>query len=113
MPSRREHMARAGVIRVLAVTGVFLAAAGLGLPSDAPAQTPAERQAVGILFLLGSSRSGTQASAKAPEQKPKPGIAASREAEGRIVAAKQKPVSASRKLDRSVQLTDSSHANHD
>src|ERR1700687_2438704 len=101
-------MARTGVIRALAVTAVFLAA-GLGLPSNAPAQTAAERQAVGILFLLGSSRSGTLASDKIAGQKPKPGIAASQQAQGRVVDEKQKPVSASRKLDQSVRLRDSPH----
>src|SRR4029077_18181444 len=39
-PARRR-----GVIRALAVTGVFLVAAGVGLPSGAPAQTPAQGQA--------------------------------------------------------------------
>jgi len=83
---------RTGVIRALAVTGVFLVAAGMGLPSGAPAQTPAQGQAVGILFLLGASRTGAQASAKTPGQKPKPGTQASRESEGRIADAKQKPL---------------------
>ena len=100
-----------GVIRALAVTGVFLVAAGMGLPTDAPAQTPAQGQAVGILFFLGASRSGAQASATTPGQKPKPGIAASHEAESRIVAlhgtilqmtSEQKN---SRKVDRPVELT--------
>lgn len=84
---------RTGVIRALAVTGVFLVAAGMGLPSDASAQASAQGQAAGILFLLGASRSGSQASAKTPGQKPKPGIAASHETDGRIVAAKHKPFS--------------------
>ena len=79
------------MIRALAVTGVFLVAAGIGLPSGAPAQTPAEGQVVGILFLLGASRSGAQASAKTPGQKPKPGTQASHESAGRIADAKQKP----------------------
>jgi hypothetical protein len=83
---------RTGVIRALAVTGVVLVAAGMGLPSGAPAQTPAQGQAVGILFLLGASTTGPQASAKASVQKPKPGIAASHEAEGRIADVKQKPL---------------------
>jgi hypothetical protein len=100
------------VIRALALTGVFLAAAGLGLPSDAPAQTPAERQVVGILFLLGSSRSGTPASGKTPVQKPKPGITASQGAESRIVGVNPKPLSANQKLDRSAQLTATQHAKH-
>ncbi len=83
------------MIRALAVTGVFLVAAGMGLPSGAPAQTPAQGQAVGILFLLGALRTGPQASAKAPVQKPKPGLAgASHEAEGRIAGVKQKPLPA-------------------
>jgi len=102
--SRRRHYLaldvaaparRTGVIRALAVTGVFLVAAGMGLPSGAPAQTPAQGQAVGILFLLGALRTGPQASAKAPVQKPKPGLAgASHEAEGRIAGVKQKPLPA-------------------
>ena len=82
------------MIRALAVTGVFLIAAGVGLPSDASAQTPAQGQAAGILFLLGASGTGAQAGAKTPGQKPKPGIAAPHEAAGRIVGAKQKPLSA-------------------
>jgi hypothetical protein len=100
-PRRRNFLApdvaaparRARVIRALAVTGVILVAAGMALPSDASAQTqrPAQGQAVGILFLLGASRTGAQASAKPAGQKPKPGIAASHGAEGRIVDAKQKP----------------------
>ena len=80
------------MIRALAITGVFLVAAGMGLPSGAPAQTPAQGQAVGILFLLGASRSGAPASAKTPGQKPKPGPQASRESEGRIADVKQKPL---------------------
>src|SRR5712692_11054695 len=83
---------RTGVIRALAVTGVFLVAAGMGLPSGAPAQTPAQGQAVGILFLLAASRSSAPARAKAPGQKPKPGTQASHESEGRIADAKQKPL---------------------
>src|SRR6266478_8385933 len=99
--SRRRHYLaldvaaparRTGVIRALAITGVFLVAAGMGLLSGASAQTPAQGQAVGILFLLGASRSGTQASAKTPGQKPKPGPQASHEAEGRIADVKQKPL---------------------
>lgn len=80
------------MIRALAFTGVFLVAAGMGLPSGAPAQTPAQGQAVGILFLLAASRSSAPASAKAPGQKPKPGTQASHESEGRISDAKQKPL---------------------
>ncbi len=45
------------MIRALAVTVLFLVAAGMGLPSGVPAQTPAQGQAVGILFLLAASRS--------------------------------------------------------
>lgn len=70
------------VIRALALTVVLLVAAGVGLPCPASAQSPAQGQALGILFLLGASKSGAHASAKTPEQKPKHGIAAS----------KQKPV---------------------
>jgi len=81
------------VIRALAVAGVFLVAAGVGLPSAAPAQTPAQGQAVGILFLLGASRTGAQTSAKTPDQKPKPGIGTLHEAEGRIAVVKPKPLS--------------------
>jgi len=100
-PRRRNFLASdvaapargAGVIRVVAVTGVILVAAGMALPSYASAQTqtPGQGQAVGILFLLGASRTGAQASAKTAGQKPKSGIAASHGAEGRIVDVKQKP----------------------
>ena len=83
---------RTGVIRGLVVTGVVLVAAGMGLPSGASAQTPAQGQAVGILFLLGASRPGVPASAKTPGQKPKPGTQASQQTEGRIVDVKQKPL---------------------
>ena len=86
------------MIRALAVTGVFLVAAGVGLPSGAPAQTPAQGQAVGILFLLGASRTGVQTSAKTPEQKPTPGIGTLHEAD-RIAVVKRKPLSVK---DRSV-----------
>ncbi len=79
------------MIRGLAVTGVFLVAAGMGLPSGASAQTPAQGQAVGILFLLGASRTGVPASAKTAGQKPKPGTQASQQTEGTIVDVKQKP----------------------
>jgi hypothetical protein len=88
VPARRR-----GVIRALAVTGVFLVAAGVGLPSGARAQTPAQGQAVGILFLLGASRTGVQTSAKTPEQKPKPGIGTLHEAQDRIAVVKRKPLS--------------------
>ncbi len=64
------HERRKGVIRALAVTGVFLIAAGMGLPSGAPAQPAAQGQAMGILFLLGAARTGAPASAKTPGQKP-------------------------------------------
>jgi len=80
---------RTRVIRALAVTGVVLVATGMILPPDAPAQTPAQGQAVGIFLLLGASMSAAQASAKAPGQKPKPGIAASQKVED----GKQKPLS--------------------
>ena len=82
------------MIRILAVTGVFLVASGIGLPPDASAQTPAQGQGVGILFLLGAARTGAPANAKIPGQKPKPGIAAPPEAEGKIVGMKPKPPSA-------------------
>ena len=103
-PRRRNFLAsdvaaparRARVIRALAVTGVILVAAGMALPSDASAQTqrPAQGQAVGILFLLGASRTGAQGSAKPAGQKPKPGIAASPEAQGKVVDMKSKPLAA-------------------
>jgi len=86
------HERRKGVIRALAVTGVFLIAAGMGLPSGAPAQPAAQGQAMGILFLLGAARTGAPASAKTPGQKPKPGTQASHQTEGRIVDVKQKPL---------------------
>jgi len=41
-----------GVIRALAVTGVFLVAAGMGLPTDAPAQTPGRGRPWGFSFSL-------------------------------------------------------------
>jgi len=86
---------RTGMIRTLAVTTVFLVAAGMGLPLGASAQTSAQGQAVGILFLLGASKAGAQqANARTPRQKPKSGIAASPEAQGRIVDAKPKPLAA-------------------
>jgi hypothetical protein len=88
-PARRTR-----VIRALAVTGVLVVAAGMAMPSEALAQTTAQGQALGILFLLGASRSVTQTSAKSQTQKPKPGIAASHEAVARIVGLKQKPPSA-------------------
>jgi hypothetical protein len=85
---------RTGMIRTLAVTTVFLVAAGMGLPLGASAQTSAQGRAVGILFLLGVSKSGAQASARTPGQKPKPGIAASPEAQGKVVDMKSKPLAA-------------------
>ena len=109
------------MIRALAVTGVFLVAAGVGLPTGAPAQTPAQGQAVGILFLLAASRSGAQASAKTPGQKPKPATRASHESEGRAADVKQKPLPVK---DRTVlvrmgggpaipiELTDRTHGQH-
>jgi len=78
------------VIRALALTVVFLVAAGMGMPSPASAQTPAQGQALGILFLLGASKSGAHASAKTPQQKPKHGIAASEKVGDRLVDVKQK-----------------------
>ena len=100
-PGRRHLLAfdvaaparRRSVIRALAVTGVFLVATGVGLPAVAPAQTPAQGQALGILFLLGASRTGAQTSAKTPEQKPKLGIAPRPEAESKIAVVKRKPLS--------------------
>ena len=83
---------RTGVIRALAVTGAFLVAAGMGLPSGAPAQPAAQGQAVGILFLLGAARTGAPASAKTPGQKPKPSTPASHEPEGGTADVKQKPL---------------------
>jgi len=85
----------ARMMRTLAVTVVFLVAAGLGLPPDASAQTSAQGQAVGILFLLGASKAGAQqAKAGTPRQKPRSGIAASPEAQRKIVDAKPKPLAA-------------------
>ena len=76
--------------RAVAVTGVLLVAAGVVLPSDASAQTPAQGQAVGILFLLGASKAGSPAGARPPGQKPKPSTPTSHETEGRIAGLKQK-----------------------
>ena len=81
---------RTGVTRAVAVTGVLLVAAGVVLPSDASAQTPAQGQAVGILFLLGASKAGSPAGARPPGQKPKPSTPTSHETEGRIAGLKQK-----------------------
>jgi hypothetical protein len=77
------------MIRTLAVTGVFLVSAGLGSPLVASAQTSGQGQAVGILFLLGASKTGAQARAKAPGQKPKP--VAAPEAQAKIVDMKPTP----------------------
>ena len=87
---------RTGMMRTLAVTAVFLVAAGMGVvPPDASAQTSAQGQAVGILFLLGASKAGAQqANARTPRQKPKSSIAASPEAQGKIVDMKPKPLAA-------------------
>lgn len=85
----------ARVMRTLAVTVVFLVAAGMGVPPDASAQTSAQGQMVGILFLLGASKAGAhQANARTPRQKPKSAIAASPEAQGKTVDAKPKPLAA-------------------
>ena len=85
----------ARMMRTLAVTVVFLVAAGMGIPRDASAQTSAQGQAVGILFLLGASKSGAQqANARTPRQTPKSAIAASPETQGKIVNAKLKPFTA-------------------
>jgi len=89
-----DSASRTGMIRTLAVTGVFLAAAGMGLPHDASAQTSAQGQAVGILFLLGASRTGAQANARTPGQKPKPGLPASAAAQAKIGDVKPKPLAA-------------------
>jgi hypothetical protein len=82
------------MIRTLAVFGVVLVAAGMGWPLDASAQTSAQGQAVGILFLLSASRTGARATAKTSGQKPKPGIAASPGAQAKIGDAKPKPLAA-------------------
>ncbi len=94
---------RTGMMRTLVVTAVFLVAAGMGLPPDASAQTSAQGQAVGILFLLGASKTDAQANARTPGQKPKPGIATSPEAQGKI---------GDMKLDRPVEPADRTHAKH-
>jgi hypothetical protein len=78
-------------VRILAVTAVLLVTSALVSPLVAAAQTSGQ-QAVGIFLLFGASKSGAQANAKAPGQKPKP--AASREAQARIVAAKPMPLTA-------------------
>jgi len=81
------------VIRALAVTGIFLVAAGTGLPAAVSAQTSLQGQAeaVGLLFLLGASRPGGQTSVKTLGQKPKPSMAVSPKVEARIADVKQKP----------------------
>jgi hypothetical protein len=127
-PARRR-----GVIRALAVTGFFLVAGGMGLPSAAPAQTPTQGQAVGILLLLGAPRSGAQANAETRGQKPKASIAAFHEAEDRIADVKQKPHKVAspsdtldgtvlrvtsdpknaRRLDQPVEFTDRTHVKRD
>jgi hypothetical protein len=77
------------VIRVLAVTGILLVAAGMGLPPGVSAQTPQQGEAVGLLFFLGASRPGGQASARTPVPKPKPDVAASPKAADRLADVKQ------------------------
>ena len=81
------------MIRVLAVIGVFLVAAGIGLPTAVSAQTPSQGQALGLLFLLGASRPGGPAGAKTPGQKPTPGIAASPKTVDRTADVKPRPPS--------------------
>ena len=82
-------------MRTLAVTIVLLVAVGMGVPPDVSAQTSAQGQAVGILFLLGASKAGAQqANARTPGQKPKSGIAAFPKAQGKVVDAKPKPIAA-------------------
>lgn len=78
------------MIRALAVTGIVLVVAGMGLPSAASAQTPSQGQAVGLLFLFGAPRAGGQASTRPPRS----GVAASPKGEDRIADVKQKPPSA-------------------
>ena len=77
------------MIRTLAVTGVFLVAVGIGSPLVASAQTSGQGQAVGILYLLGASKTGAHANAKAPGQKPKP--SGSPESQAKIVNPKPTP----------------------
>jgi len=113
------------MIRTLAVLGVVLVAAGMGWPLDASAQTSAQGQAVGILFLLSASRTGGQASAKTLGQKPKPGLAASPGAQAKIGDAKPKPLAAQDgsglgrvaggtavSILRPLELPDRTHAKH-
>jgi hypothetical protein len=113
------------MIRSLAVLGVVLVATGIGLPLDASAQTSAQGQAVGILFLLGASRTGAQANAKTPGEKPKPALVASSEAQAKIGDARPKPLAArdgSRlvrvgggtavSILRPLELPDRTHAKH-
>jgi hypothetical protein len=77
------------VIRALAVTGIVLVVAGMGLPSVVSAQTPSQGQAVGLLLLFGAPRAGGQAKARPPGS----GIAASPKGEDKIADVKQKPPS--------------------
>lgn len=72
------------MILALAVSGVLLVAAGMGIPTAVFAQMPAQGQTVGILFLLGASKTDPPARIKASGQKPKP---------GKVVDARQKPLS--------------------
>ena len=114
-----------GMIRTLAVLGVVLVAVGTGWPLDASAQTSAQGQAVGILFLLSASRTGAPATAKTSGQKPKPGLAASPEAQAKIGDAKPKPFAAKDgsglgrvgggtavSILRPLELPDRTHAKH-
>jgi len=124
---------RARVIRALAVAGTLLAAAGVGLPPQASAQTGSQGGAVGLfLFLAGGAHRDTSVS------KQNPGVRASNEAKGKNTNVKQTPMPAkngtrvvrvgdeaapsrvalahdeknARKDVRSVALRDDLHGNH-
>jgi len=80
---------------------------------------------VGILFLLGASRTGAQANARTPGQKPKPGLPASAAAQAKIGDVKPKPLAAKDgsglgrvgggtavSILRPLELPDRTHAKH-
>ena len=75
---------RTGVTRALAVAGVILIAAGIGLPSMVCAQAGSQGGAVGLLlFLAGGARRDPSVS------KQNPSVRASHEAPGKNITVKQ------------------------
>jgi hypothetical protein len=97
--------------RAMAVVGVLLVAAGMGLPPLACAQTAAQGETVGLLFLLaGGSPGHTPRDSSASRQTRDKSVSVK---QGRLLAKDgTRPVSNGHQVARTISDRDASHGIH-